>query len=127
LVGIWCSTTEVEWTGVANEADDLLKRLLDEVLEGRRALGEGIEGVGNRLDSFRNETLSNFDGVFLRLENVESEIQAVSAALARLERAAEEDRPRRESLRLEIERLKQRLATLERWLADHEGESTEPH
>jgi DNA repair exonuclease SbcCD ATPase subunit len=98
---------------VATEPDDLLKRLLTEVLEGRRALGDGIEGVGNRLDSFRNETLGNFDGVFGRLEDVESEIQAVSAALARLERAAEEDRPRRESLRLEIEHLKQRLATLE--------------
>ena len=70
---------------MANEADDLLKRLLDEVLEGRRALGEGIEGVGNRLDSFRNETLSNFDGVFGRIENVESEIQAISAAVARVE------------------------------------------
>jgi hypothetical protein len=77
---------------VAKEADDLLKRLLDEVLEGRRALGEGIEGVGNRLDSFRNETLSNFDGVFGRLENVvESEIQAISAALCRASKA----RPRK--------------------------------
>lgn len=112
---------------MANEADDLLKRLLDEVLEGRRALGEGIEGLGDRLDSFRNETLSNFDGVFGRLGKVESEIQAVSAAVARLERAAEEDRPRREWLRLEIEHLKQRLATLEKRLADHEGDSTEPH
>jgi hypothetical protein len=72
---------------VAN--DDLLKRLLDEVLEGRRELGEGIDGVRTRLDSFREETLSNFDGAFLRLENVESEVHAISAALARVERAAE--------------------------------------
>ena len=70
---------------MANEADDLLKRLLDEVLEGRRTVGEGIEGLGNRIDSFRNETLSNFDGAFGRIENVESEIQAISAAVARVE------------------------------------------
>jgi chromosome segregation ATPase len=112
---------------VANESDDLLKRLLDEVLEGRRVLGEGIEGVGNRLDSFRNESLTNFDGVFLRLEKVDSEIQAISVALARLERSTEENQPRRDSLRLEIERLRDRLSALEKRLADLEGDSTEPH
>jgi chromosome segregation ATPase len=109
---------------VAN--DDLLKRVLEEVLEGRRALGEGIDGVRNRLESFRDETLSNFDGVIVRVENVESEIQAISAALARLERAVEEDRPIRETLRQEIGRLKDRLASLEKRLAELDGDSTEP-
>jgi hypothetical protein len=64
---------------VANEADDLLKRILDEVHDGRRALGESIGHVGMRLDSFRDETLRNFAGTFARLENVESELQAISA------------------------------------------------
>jgi hypothetical protein len=68
---------------VASEADDLLKRILDEVHDGRRALGESIGHVGMRLDSFRDETLSNFDGTFRRLENVESEVQAISAAFFR--------------------------------------------
>lgn len=111
---------------VASEADDLLRRVLDEVLEGRRALGEGIEGVRNRLDSFRDETLSNFEGVLLRLESAESEIQAISAALSRLERAVQDDRPSREMLRLEIGRLKERLSALEKRLADLDGESAKP-
>jgi hypothetical protein len=68
---------------VANEADDLLKRILDEVIDGRGALGESIGHVGKRLDSFRDETLSNFDGTFLRLENVESEVQAMRAGFFR--------------------------------------------
>lgn len=112
---------------MADEPDGLLNRLLQEVLEGRRALAEGIDGVRNRLDSFRDETLTNFDGAFLRLENLESEVQAVSAALARVERAAERDRPLGETIRLEIERLKERLATLEKRLADLDGDSAEPH
>jgi chromosome segregation ATPase len=111
---------------VANEADDLLKRILDEVLDGRRALGESIGQVGKRLDSFRDETLSNFDGTFLRLENVESEVQAISAALARLERAVEGDRTARETLRLEIGKLKERLMTLEKRLSELEGNSVDP-
>jgi hypothetical protein len=82
---------------VANEPDNLLKRVLDEVLDGRRALSEGIDGVRNRLESFRDETLTNFDGVFLRLENVESEVLNV------------------------------RIATLEKRLADLDGDSAEPH
>jgi hypothetical protein len=67
---------------VPNEPNEMLKRILEEVLDSRRALGEGIDGVGVRLDSFRNDTLTNFDAAFLRLETVESELHAIIAAHA---------------------------------------------
>lgn len=120
-------STEVQSGCVANEPNDLLSRILEEVLDSRRALGEGIDGVGGRLDSFRNETLTNFDGAFLRLETVESELHAVSAALTRLERSVEGDRPRGELLREEIQIVKERLSALEKRLADLDGASAEPH
>jgi hypothetical protein len=77
--------TEVQSIYVANEPNDVLMRILQEVLDSRRVLGEGIDGVGGHLDSFRNDTLTNFDAAFRRLENVEFELHAVSAALTRLE------------------------------------------
>jgi chromosome segregation ATPase len=112
---------------VANEPNDVLMRILQEVLDSRRVLGEGIDGVGGRLDSFRNDTLTNFDAAFRRLENVESELHAVSAALTRLEQSVEGDRARRELLRAEIQTVKERLAALERRLADLDGDSADPH
>jgi chromosome segregation ATPase len=112
---------------MADEANDLSRRILEEVLGGRRALDEGIERLGTRLDWFRDETLSNFDGAFLRIEKAESEVQAISAALGRIERLVEGDRPARETLRLEINRLRERLTALEKRLAEGESGATEPH
>lgn len=111
---------------MASEADDLLKRLLDEVLEGRRALGDGIEGVRTRLESFRDETLGQ-----LRRHPAPSRKRRVrdSGNIRRAvtpQRAVETDRPLRETLRVEIGRLKERLATLEKRLADLDDDSSRP-
>jgi len=55
------------------EIADTRQVLSVEIVNTRRALEERVDAVDRKLDSFREETLANFDSVFLRLERLESE------------------------------------------------------
>ncbi|MGH7663388.1 MAG: hypothetical protein ACRENI_03690 [Gemmatimonadaceae bacterium] len=112
---------------MADQQEDLVRRILDEVVEGRRALEERIDGVQESLDQFRLETLANFDAVFQRLERLESEYHALAAGLARLENEVRSERLEREKVRAEIASLRERIAELERRLAQLEADTAEPH
>src|SRR5207253_10959354 len=69
-----------------------------EIVNTRWALEERVDAVDRKLDSFREETLANFDSVFLRLERLESEYYAISAALVRVEKMISEERYERKEL-----------------------------
>ena len=58
---------------LAREIADTRQVLSLEIVNTRRALEERVDAVDRKLDSFREETLANFDSVFLRLERLESE------------------------------------------------------
>ena len=58
---------------LAREIGDTRQVLSLEIVNTRRALQERVDAVDRKLDSFREETLANFDSVFLRLERLESE------------------------------------------------------
>ena len=58
---------------LAREIGDTRQVLSLEIVNTRRALEERVDAVDRKLDSFREETLANFDSVFLRLERLESE------------------------------------------------------
>ena len=72
-------------------------------------------------------TLANFDELYLRLERLESEYHAISAALIRVEKMISEEHSDREELQREVESLKSRLAELEKRLADLEAELRDTH
>jgi hypothetical protein len=48
----------------------------------------------------RDQTYSNFDGTFQRLERIEIESTSISAALARVERAVDSEQARRNERRV---------------------------
>ena len=58
---------------LSREIADTRQVLSLEIVNTRRALQERVDAVDRKLDSFREETLANFDSVFLRLERLESE------------------------------------------------------
>ena len=58
---------------LAREIGDTRQVLSLEIVNTRRALQERVDAVDRKLDSFREETLADFDSVFLRLERLESE------------------------------------------------------
>ena len=74
---------------MADDDSEMLKRILGEVVESRRVLEARLDDVQARAASSRDETLSNFDGSFQRLEALESESRALSAGLSRVERTLE--------------------------------------
>jgi phage shock protein A len=112
---------------MADEQNALLKRVLEEVVSGRDLLGRRIDDVQERVETLRNQTLSNFDGTFQRLERIESGTSSVAAALARVEVAVDGERSRRSELRQELIVLRERLEKLERRLEDLDADSAEPH
>ena len=89
-----------------------------------RIVGESVGGVDSRLSALRQEMLSHFDGIHKRFDRLESEYQAVSAALKRLEDrvAAVEQKLDRMALRSELVELKARVVTLEDRIAHLESE-----
>ncbi len=95
-----------------------MRRVLDELLDTRRSLEARLDDIQAGAASFRDETLSNFDGTFHRLEILEAESRAISAGLSRVERSLESDSIRKDELRREIAELRDRLARLERRLAE---------
>ncbi len=112
---------------VASEIVETRQGLTREILESRQALDARIDAVEQKLDSFRDETHTNFDEVYRRLERLESEYHAISAALIRVEKMISEERSDREELKREVEELKSRLAALEKKLADLERDLRDDH
>ena len=79
--------------------------------------------VRTEVRSLRREMLSHFDEICLRLDRLEIEYQAMSAAVSRLEKAFAEDRLDRAELRRELEEIKVRVAELQKKIARLEAES----
>jgi hypothetical protein len=70
-----------------SEGTALLQRILHEVVSGRDLLERRIDSVQERVETLRDQTHSNFDGTFQRLERIEIESTSISAALARVEQS----------------------------------------
>lgn len=111
---------------MANELWDTLLRFHREI-----TVPDIVEIVDSRTDglratiaSLRNEMLTHFDAVYQRLDRLESEYQALSAAVARLEQRMTivEQKLDRMALRSEILALKEQVATLEERIAALERE-----
>jgi len=70
--------------------------------------------------SLRNEMFDGFDGVYHRMERVETELAAITAALKRLEtdvaRLKAGEHLDRDTLRAEVAEIKQRLSVVEKSL-----------
>ena len=74
--------------------------------------------------AFRRETNGHFDAIYKRLDRLESEYHALTAAVQRLEErmAAVEQKLDRMALRSELLELKAQVATLEERIAQLESE-----
>src|SRR5438876_5543653 len=81
-----------------SEIADTRQVLSRAIIDTRKALEDRVDSVDRKLDSFREETLANFDAVFLRLEQLESEYYAIFAALIRVEKMISEERSERKEL-----------------------------
>src|SRR6266542_588214 len=115
------------FAGLAREIADTRQNLAHEIVNSRHALEARIDDVEEKLDSFREETVANFDEVYRRLERLESEYHAISAALLRVEENLSEGRAEREELQKEVDSLKARLSVLEKKLAELENELRDDH
>jgi len=111
---------------VPDELLSVLTRFHREVVvpDIERIVNDSVGGVNSPLTALRQEMLSHFDGIYRRFDRLESEYQAVSAALKRLEDrvAAVEQKLDRLALRTELVELKARVATLEDRIAQLESE-----
>src|SRR5438105_15955648 len=80
-------------------------------------IGEIVGPLREEIASFRRETQQNFDAVWMRLERLDSKVQALTAAVRRIEERL--DRTAQQSDLLE---LKARVAALEEKIAELESE-----
>ncbi len=80
--------------------------------------------VDARIAPLREEMLANFEAVFKRLDRLESEYTALSAAVARIEKrvAAVEQKIDKLALRSELLELKERVQALEQKIAEIEAQ-----
>ncbi|HVS30324.1 MAG TPA: hypothetical protein VMS98_02615 [Thermoanaerobaculia bacterium] len=51
---------------MTDEGHDLLTRILDEVVNGRKVVEDRIDGVASEVAGLRREMLSHFDAVYAR-------------------------------------------------------------
>jgi polyhydroxyalkanoate synthesis regulator phasin len=80
--------------------------------------------VDGKITPLREDMLANFDAVFKRLDVLQSEYHALTAAVQRLEdrMAAVEQKIDKLALRSELVELKQRVQALEQRIADLEAQ-----
>jgi predicted nucleic acid-binding Zn-ribbon protein len=80
--------------------------------------------VDAKITPLREEMLANFDAVFRRLDRLESEYQALSAAVGRLEKrmTSIEEKIDKLALRSELEELRERVVALEQRIAELESQ-----
>ena len=103
-------------------ADDLLQVL---TRFHREVVLPDLERVVDaRISPLREEMLANFDAVFRRLDRLESEYQALSAAVERLEKrmTSIEEKIDKLALRSELEELRERVVALEQRIAELESQ-----
>jgi predicted nuclease with TOPRIM domain len=93
---------------MADELYDVLTRFHREVV---------IPDMQRMIGEVRSEVLSHFDTLYKRLDRLESEYQALRAAVIRIEEKLD-----RTALRSELLELKARVATLEEKIAELENE-----
>ena len=74
------------------------------------AVPENERLIDSRIVPFRDQVITNLDGVWKQLETLNQEYQAIKAALRRLEEQI--------AARSELERLKERVVILEQRLDD---------
>jgi len=70
---------------------NLARVFADALLDTRQTLETRIDGLEGKLDVFRDETHANFDHVHGRLDRLETEYDAISAGLRRVEKRFSED------------------------------------
>ena len=80
--------------------------------------------IDAKITPLREEMLANFDAVFRRLDRLESEYQALSAAVERLEKrmTSIEEKIDKLALRSELEELRERVVALEQRIAELESQ-----
>jgi phage shock protein A len=88
---------------------DLLARILDEVVDGRKAVEDRIDGVASEVTGLRREMLSHFDAVYARFDRLETEYHALPNVVDRLEKRSMS----REEFEQKIADLKARVHQLE--------------
>jgi chromosome segregation ATPase len=89
--------------------NDLLARILDEVVHGRKAVEDRIDGVAGEVAGLRREMLSHFDAVYARFDRLETEYHALASVVDRLEKRSMS----REEFEQKIADLKARVHQLE--------------
>lgn len=55
---------------MTDEGDGLLTRILDEVVNGRKAVEDRIDGVASEVVGLRREMLSHFDALYARFDRL---------------------------------------------------------
>lgn len=87
--------------------------LLPDMLRLEQRLGDRIDAVDAKVDSFRRETLAHFDAIYKRLEPIESEYHLLVAAVRRLEERVGSLERRIDALESRVGELERRIAALE--------------
>ena len=112
---------------MADETNELLARLLREVVDTRETLRERIDTVEIKIETFRSEMLGHVDELYRRIDRLETEYQSIRAALGRIEQSIAEDTVRRDALRRQLGELRERVADLELRLTHLERDADESH
>ena len=77
------------------------------------AIEERVAGVEGQVAELRREMLGHFDEIYRRLERLEQEYVAITAALRRIEARLDDEAGRREILERDVAELKRRTALLQ--------------
>ena len=104
------------------DSDDVLTRVLHEILDVRRVVEDRIDSLEAKVDSNHREVLATLDAFAQRIERVESELQALSAAVRRLELSSVRDAEIQAELRRALDKLKSEVAELEERIAQLESD-----
>lgn len=76
------------------------------------AIDHRFEAIDRQLQELRAEILGHFDEIYRRIERLEQEYLAITAALRRIEALLVDERARREILERDLASLKENLAVL---------------
>jgi len=79
-----------------------------------------FDALEGRITELRGEMLGHFDAVYLRLERLEQEYQAITQALRRIEARLADESGRREILARDLAELKRQVAALQSRIDDIE-------
>ena len=79
--------------------------------------------LDERITPFRNDMLSHFDAIYQKLDRLETEYQAIKAAVIRLEKRMERiEETLKSELRQELSEIKVRIVQLQERVAELEAE-----